>query len=198
MTATFARWDELYQDKRHRLQYPSEHVVRWLFGLPSTGGVALDIGCGWGRHSDVIEEKGFMYFGVDTAGARSIRGDMRDLPWDDNTFDLALAYGVFYYGTPDDGRKAVQEMHRVLKPGGHAFACVRTIRDWRFIYGQPVAPQHVRMKTGDEAGMDIHFLRETDIQERYGMFSRVSWELAEWTTLGRQHRNSDWLIAVTK
>lgn len=190
MTVT---WDRLYQDRRHQLRYPSEHVVRFLASQPP--GLAIDIGCGWGRHMQVMRELGFEAFGTDASlqAALNVPGavhaPMTDLPYPDDTFDVAVSWGVFYYGTPAEHDRAIAEMHRVLRPGGSALVCVRTDRDWR--------------RTGIpdwevESGLTMHYTREDDIEPLYAAFSVVSWERCEWTTHSMARRNSDWLITVTK
>lgn len=44
-------------------------------------------------------------------------GDAAELPWDDNTFDLAVAYMSLH--DMDDMTAAVGEIARVLESGGH-------------------------------------------------------------------------------
>jgi SAM-dependent methyltransferase len=114
---------------------------------------------------------------------------MTALPVADESFDVALSYGVFYYGSRDDGDKAVEEMHRVLRPGGKGFVNVRTDRDWRNHYSRSGHP---------EEGMPMHFLAEDDIPIVYGSFTHITWELTETTTHQCTALNSDWLITVTK
>lgn len=46
------------------------------------------------------------------------RVDMLDMPFDEGTFDLVIANHVLEH--VDDDLKALAEIHRVLKPGGHA------------------------------------------------------------------------------
>ncbi len=46
-----------------------------------------------------------------------IKADITDLPFDDNTFDVILCNHVLEH-IPDD-KKAMTELHRVMKPGGY-------------------------------------------------------------------------------
>src|SRR5262245_34037910 len=50
------------------------------------------------------------------------RGDLCDLPFASGQFDLALATDVIEH--LDDDRRALAELERVLKPGGHALISV--------------------------------------------------------------------------
>ena len=194
-----AIWKDLYRHPRHRLRYPSEHVVRWLSSLAPWEGKALDIGCGFGRHINLMNEYGFTATGVDIAvnPSSGYQGDMRDLPFDDETFDVGLAFGVFYYGTHQDHLQAIFELYRVLKPGGKALVVTRTFRDSRST-DEFVDVHTRRMTVGDERGMLINFLEAPDVVEDYGMFSELEFELTETTRNRRKWRDSDWLIQVTK
>ena len=63
------------------------------------------------------------------------QADMTRMPYEDNSFDLLICSHILYC-IPED-RKAMQEIHRVLRPGGKAlivdtFACPRIERClWR-------------------------------------------------------------------
>lgn len=214
-TTAVSPWDALHQQARHRLEYPSEHVVRFLAGVeldPEGHRTprAVDIGCGSGRHSILAEQFGFKTYACDVSpdavyatrtrwdapAKRVVRAPMTELPYDDERFDVAIAYAVFYYGTVEEHRASVEEMRRVLRPGGRAFVCLRREDDWRakFIYngvfhcaGEP------------EDGMRMHFLTEYEVHTLYGgMFSELGCEFTETTTRNGGRRNADWLITVRK
>jgi ubiquinone/menaquinone biosynthesis C-methylase UbiE len=94
----------------------------------------LEIGCGLGTDAINFARAGADYTGVDLT-ERSIElvqrrfafenlqgnlqtADAENLPFADNTFDLIYSHGVLHH-TPDTQR-AINEAHRVLKPGGKA------------------------------------------------------------------------------
>lgn len=52
---------------------------------------------------------------IDAANIAPVQGNVLDLPFADNTFDLILTCGVLEYVSLDDG---LRELSRVLKPGG--------------------------------------------------------------------------------
>ena len=101
---------------------------------PETGQVILDVGSGPGHQvfeiSLAVGEQGRV-FGIDPAkdgieiaqqrcrDAKNVEfrlGSVFDLPFEDATLDAAMSSQVFEY--LDDVRGALQEMRRVLKPGG--------------------------------------------------------------------------------
>ena len=86
----------------------------------------LDIACGAGLAIELASIRGAECAGIDAserliaiARDRSpqadIRvGDMHDLPWDENSFDIVTSFRGIWGTTPD----ALDEARRVLKPGG--------------------------------------------------------------------------------
>ena len=102
--------------------------------LPIEGGGArlLDVGCGTGHHLAELRQRGFEVAGVDgsadmlryaqalnpTADLR--QADVESLPFPDASFDLVVCIEVLRY-LPDASR-CLQEMARVLKPGGVCLA----------------------------------------------------------------------------
>ncbi len=86
----------------------------------------LDIACGAGLAVELAELRGAECAGID-ASRRLIDvardrspdadlrvGDMHDLPWDDNSFDVVTSFRGIWGTTPE----ALDEARRVLKPGG--------------------------------------------------------------------------------
>src|SRR5262245_14779569 len=87
----------------------------------------LDCGCGTGYNLSLLEPYG-QAFAFDLApeamrrerrsGRPLVRADIEHIPFRDATFDIATSFDVLQ--TVPDDRRAVREIARVLKPGGHA------------------------------------------------------------------------------
>ena len=82
------------------------------------GKKVVDIGCGFGRNRKVVEDVGGEWIGVEPfeGGAHTVTADAENLPFQDNTFDVAIMDAVLEH-IPNVSN-AFSEVARVLKPGG--------------------------------------------------------------------------------
>jgi ubiquinone/menaquinone biosynthesis C-methylase UbiE len=96
-----------------------------------SGGDVLDVGCGPGVMTEELLNRGCRFWGVDPSAnmiaigrtrfgesdrVHFLQGDAEGLEFADDTFDAVFCMGVI--DSVPDGPKAIQEMVRVLKPGG--------------------------------------------------------------------------------
>ena len=94
-----------------------------------------DAACGFGAHSLAFASNGFEVFAFDispraveltTCGLHKYGYDnvevklagITDTGYDDETFDAAAAYAVIDHLTEADGKRAIEELMRILKPQG--------------------------------------------------------------------------------
>lgn len=100
----------------------------------------LDLGCGLGRHALYFTQKGFKVTAVDLS-AEAIeynkkfqkeqgvdylckRADMMKLPFADDAFDRVFSYHVISHQDTVGVQHVLQEIARVLKPGGKVFLTI--------------------------------------------------------------------------
>lgn len=125
---------------------------------------------------------------------------MGELPFADNAFSVVLSYGVFYYGTANDMKRAVNEAWRVMCSGGKLLVVLRSARDYRHGKGQQLEPNTFRLEIDDtnELGTVQHFVSAEDIPAYFGKFSSVTFESCELTFGNRSRLDSDWVITAEK
>ena len=96
------------------------------FGIELAGRRLLDVGCGAGGMTEVWRQEGAETVGLDVDAARFtgaegdfIAGDIRAMPVGGSSFDLVFAHDVLEHVL--ELPQALEEIARVLVPGGRAF-----------------------------------------------------------------------------
>src|SRR6266571_3707915 len=132
MTGSATRWGPLWGARpadwalSEDRQLPTYEAALERVGL-EPGWRVLDIGCGAGAFLRLVAERGGEPHGLDASEAliefargrlphADLRvGEMEDLPWEDDTFDLVTGFNSFFFAT--DMIAALREAGRVAKPG---------------------------------------------------------------------------------
>ena len=118
-----------YADSAEKV-LPVELLEKFLSMLPSSPKV-LDAGCGSGRDSRYLKQKGAVVTGIDIskglldeAKKRSqdiefVEGDLTQMPFPEAAFDGLWSHAsLVHLETLEDVQKALGEYYRVLKKGG--------------------------------------------------------------------------------
>src|SRR5262245_32104219 len=132
VTGSAERWGPLWGSRpadwalSEDRQVPTYEAALERTGL-EPGWRVLDIGCGVGAFLRMVAERGGEPHGIDASqaligfardrlpGADLRVGEMEDLPWDDDTFDLVTGFNSFFFA--NDMAAALREAGRVAKPG---------------------------------------------------------------------------------
>lgn len=109
------------------------------------GKKVLEVGLGMGSVSERLGREGAEFYGMDIAegpvegvnerfsdngfDGKAVIGDVLNCPWDDNFFDNVISIGCLHH--TGDFYKAVEELVRVLKPGGHGVFMVYNAFSYR-------------------------------------------------------------------
>lgn len=126
-----------FYDAAEKLRYEYHYHLMPLFeriAREFPGGKLLEVGCSMGNDTIQFARLGLDVTGVDIteAAIELIRkrfalydtpghfqvADAETLPFEDNTFDVCYSFGVLHH-TPNTAG-AIEELRRVLKPGGKA------------------------------------------------------------------------------
>lgn len=73
----------------------------------------LDVGCGKGQFVEWAKTQGIDAVGIDFASGYGIEGDVLDMPFEDNSFDVLTAFDVLEHIKEENLDKALSEMKRV-------------------------------------------------------------------------------------
>lgn len=80
-------------------------------------GRTLDLGAGEQKYRSLVEQACSQYISIDAFSETDVRGDASTLPFKADVFDTIVCTQVIeHLQTP---WVAMQEIHRILKPGGH-------------------------------------------------------------------------------
>jgi len=131
------------QTQRYRSH---RHLLPWIDSMVS-GRTVLEIGCGVGLDAFTMAKKGMQVTAVDltTVGIETVKtrfeaegldaefkvADACELPFADDSFDYVYSFGVLHHVA--DTQKAIDEVYRVLKPGGEAKIMLyhrRSLNEW--------------------------------------------------------------------
>lgn len=112
---------------------PNGDLVKLFDELPLSGS-ALDLGCGTGENALELARRGIDAWGLDSTpaaiaaaekkkasrglSATFVQGDALDLAPLGRTFDAVVDCGLFHVLTDDERRRYVEELGKVLRPGG--------------------------------------------------------------------------------
>jgi len=136
-SAWYARWfgEEYLRLYPHRDQGEADRAVELIAGLLEFAGQdrVLDLACGAGRHLRAMEKHGIRAVGLDLShplllrageaapGNALVRADMRHIPFADDSFSLVSSFftSFGYFMSPEEDRTVLDEVWRILRPGGH-------------------------------------------------------------------------------
>jgi SAM-dependent methyltransferase len=151
--------------------YWGEHAARYMFAMPFvTDKAVLDIACGTGYGVGLLQTKAATVVGVDIdaeavkdaiaeCGPTSavLLGNGLGLPFADNSFDVITSFETLEH--LHERSLFVQELKRVLRPGGILFLSTPNAVYTRPVNGKPSNPFHIHEYTPDELQAELrsHF-----------------------------------------
>lgn len=182
------RFTDEYFSEIERRRYRFHYHLRDLFReLEGSEGRLLEIGCGPGVDSIQLARCGFDVTAIDLtenaievarqfARKRGLEIDFRvgnaeNLAFESESFDYVYSFGVLHH-TPDTER-AVNEVHRVLKPGGVAFIMLYHTRSFvNLVHRLFRLPYESPKNLKDECPVVYTFTR-TEAARLFEQFSRI-------------------------
>lgn len=223
---TNSNWDQVYSKNFMTMWYPNEDIIRFCsrliqkqlthnkFDVKRPAERMLDLGCGNGRHAMYFARQGMKAAGIDVsdqaidwandwAGREGLEvdfrvGDIRNLPFEDQSFDVVVSHGVLDHVPMETARKAASEVRRVLRPNGLFYCDLRSTEDFEYGVGEQAGLNTFVVSDGYEQGLVQHFFSRAETEELFdGLFRILYSEITE-NKLGPdfQRKYSRWVFAA--
>ena len=202
-----SEWDSVYGAEFGSYWYPAEEIIKFSARyLKRRTGLnqwqekrkvnrILEAGCGNGRHVLFFQEQGYDAYGVDISG-EAIElgnewlkskgqkptlqvGDITNLPYDDNYFDVIVSFGVLDHIPFSVAQKAIKEMNRVCNTGGYLYLSLRSTESSEFGRGTKTENNTFVLQEGYEKGIIQHYFDLKEIQELMKDFRVFNIDLVE-------------------
>ena len=213
-------WEEVFRNSEWG-KYPPEHVIRFVarnfYGVPKRKEIRLlDLGCGPGACTWYMAREGFSVSGIDgseTAIRRARKrladegldadlrlGDFVRLPWPDGSFDGVVDNVSICSNGFQQCVKVVDEVRRVLKPGGLFLSCTFSDRTWGCGSGEEVEPgTYTNITEGPLAGKGLcSFFSREKAEELYVGFRQKAVETLAYTLDGMSRVIELWIVSCRK
>ena len=181
-------WGSLYEERGVVQREPSAKVVEAVtFFREAKAKTILDLGCGTGRHSALLQRTGFKVYGCDSSAtalgiARALpqaqfqQCDMGLLPYQDECFDGIVCHAVIQPGTIATIKKTIEEIHRVLKTGAVLFLTVISTEHPEYLTGREIEPGTKMNIDAIDGDMPHHYFTESEMRDFFGGFTILKLE----------------------
>ncbi len=139
----------------------------------------LDLGFGIGRHTILFAKKGFDVYGIDPSSSglgfamkwaqqeriilKLITGDMNQLPFKNNFFDLIIAWNVIYHGTAEIIHNTINEIMRCLKIGGYLLCTLISTKHNKYGVGKEIESGTFVISEETEKSHPHHYFSKDEI-----------------------------------
>ncbi|MFH1607909.1 MAG: class I SAM-dependent methyltransferase [archaeon] len=213
-------WNNFYSNQKRFLYCPSEDLAAFFSTYLKNDlrdKKVLDAGCGAGRNLLLAGKLGAEIYGLDSS-EDAIResqrfltdqglkpnlklGEVMDIPYKNNYFDVSILWGVFHYLSEEDQIKAKKEIERVSKNDSWVTFTLRSIHDSRYRKGRKIKDNiFVQDKPGREQ-ITIQYWNEEDARRFFKLenlligekirapMGRLETKSAHWMIAGRINKN---------
>jgi ubiquinone/menaquinone biosynthesis C-methylase UbiE len=162
-------FDQWYFDK-----YP--YLRKYIPFESLSGKMVLEVGLGFGSIAQKLVENEAIYYGMDISrgpvelaksrikslGAQGTvtEGNVLECPYGDNFFDYVISIGCLHH--TGNLNKSIEELHRILKPGGKIIIMVYNAFSYRQWFG-PLRSQMYRQSHGSPMATLKEFVSQVSV-----------------------------------
>lgn len=180
-------WNKVNSDSWNQI---SEEFFPVAFQWKDKFQSVLDIGAGKGRHSFFFAENGLETTSVDLSKSsiayikskaaekglniHALTADMTCLPFNDSHFDCVVCFHTIFHTDFNGIKKALREIHRVLKNNGEAFISFISKENPNYNEAESTDGFTIFKDEGGELAIPHCYLNETDLFEILSDFRIIS------------------------
>ena len=191
-------WDWTKVEDLTYWKIPDGYVMSLPYYIGKPPARVFDLGCGVGRHTVYFASLGYEVDALDLSNdavkstqewlkknelkANVDQGKMTDLTQPDNHYDLVLAFNVIYHAYKDDMIHIINEIFRIIKPGGFFFGTILTKDPNQPFYNpKGVIDEQTLIKLEEpEKGIPHFFSYTEDVLEFFKNFEIKDLYYKEW------------------
>lgn len=151
----------------------------------------LDLGCGTGKHSIFLAQKGFSIYATDIspvgieiakkkAEALNLNNihfkqhDMSKIPLPNSFFDAVICIWTIYHGTLPEIFRTVNEIYRVLRPKGMVITDLLSIADSTYGIGEEIEKNTFVGAKETEEDVPHHYSTREELRQLFSEFREIS------------------------
>lgn len=208
-------WSILDNADREYWSSPSGNVFEFALHLNRGGKRRIyDLGCGLGRHLFFLVEMGFDIYGSDFSldAVKEVNQRLRKMEYPhrvkhesmteiseaDESFDAVIAYNVIYHAYFADMKKTLDNIYRILKPGGDLLITFQAITSPIYKKENEVEPHTIVKKTEPEVGIPHHLVDREEILALLSDYNIENLSYVEHEYNGMRGRGCHFIVMATK
>ena len=188
-------WNELFMDEKNIKRAPEVEVYRFTVSLEKLFTERplriWDLCCGGGRHTVAMARLGHEVYASDNAPnaidltrqwlakmnlqAEVQLADMTVCPWPKVTFHGVISWDALYHNTLDNIRRAIEQIHARLVPGGLFMATLKSTKADLYGEGDEIEPDtFICPRRWGEEDVPHHYFDESGIRDLFKKWELVS------------------------
>jgi SAM-dependent methyltransferase len=208
-------WAILEPEDREFWLSPSGDVFEFALHLKHRGHRKVyDLGCGLGRHLFFLLEMGFDVYGSDYSldAVRDVNQRLEEMVYEhrvkhesmteisepDESCDAVIAYNVVYHAYLADMIKTLNNIHRILRPGGSLLITFQSITSPIYNKEEEVEPRTIVKKKEPEIGIPHHLVDQDEILKLLSGYHIEDLKYVEHEYDGMRGRGCHFVVTATK